>query len=146
MKLENFGSILSFAIKIEGADYSFYKALADSDACRNIQGVFIELAGNAKKNEKEMLRARQENVTEMILEPINDFNSDSFSVDRDIMDLNEKEALKKAIEIETTAESYYSEASEKIKNLSEISRILKKAAQRRAKNITRLTSLNSNMT
>jgi rubrerythrin len=143
MKLENFGSILSFAIEIEAADYSFYKTLADSDACGNIEGVFLELAGNAKKNEKKMLRARQENITEMILEPINDFNSDSFSVDRDIMELNEKEALKKAIEIETTAESYYSQASEKIKNLSEISRILKKTAQKRVKNIAKLTSLYS---
>lgn len=143
MKLENFGSILSYAIEIEAADYLFYKTLADSDSYGNIRGVFLELANNAKKNEKKMLRARQENITEMILEQINDFNSDSFSVDRDIIELNEKEALKKAIEIETFAESYYSHASEKIKNLSEISRILKKTAQKRVLNIAKLTSLYS---
>lgn len=143
MKLENFGSILSYAIEIEAADYLFYKTLADSDSYGNIRGVFLELANNAKKNEKKMLRARQENITEMILEQINDFNSDSFSVDRDIIELNEKEALKKAIEIETSAESYYSQASEKIKNLSEISRILKKTAQKRVLNKAKLTSLYS---
>jgi len=143
LKLENFGSILGFAIEIEAAGHSFYKALADSDACSNIEGEFLELAGNAKKNEKKMLRARRENVTEMILEPINNFNSDSFDVDRNITGLNEKEAIKKAIEIETAAESYYSQASEKIKNLPEISRILNKTAQKRLKVIAKLNSLYS---
>jgi len=142
MRLENFGSILGFAIEIEAADYSFYKTLADGEARAAIKGVYLELAGNAKKNEKKMLRARQENIAEMILEPINDFDSHTFLFDRDTAGLNEKEALKKAVGVEKTAESYYSQASEKIKNLSEISRILKKAGQKREKNIAKLNSLN----
>jgi len=140
MKLESFGSILSFAVGIEEADYLFYKTLTESDICTESRDIFLHLAANAKKNGKKMLKVRQENVSEMILEPIHGFDSDSFVFNRDDIDqMNEKEALQRALEIETTAESYYSQAAEKMKTLSEVSRILKKTAKRRTMNITKLT-------
>ena len=133
--------MLSFAIETEEADQLFYQDLAGAVDEGPANDLIQDLAGQAKKNVKKMRRARQENVTEMILEPINDFDSDLFSVERTNDGSTDKMAIEKAIQVETTAENFYSQASEKIKNQSEISRLFKKSARKRADNIKRLQSL-----
>ena len=98
MKLENFGSILSFAADMEAADRDFYSALAENPALAGDKSLVLELASAAKKNEKNILRCRRENVTEMILERIKDFSGDPYEVDRgDAAGLDRAEALTKAV-------------------------------------------------
>jgi len=133
MKLESFGRILGFAAELEASDNAFYQALAANPACAVHKTLFEELAREKKKSEKNILRARQENVTEMILEPIADFDSDSFVFNYDGADsLSAEAAIKQALENETVAETFYSQASEKIKALSEVARVMKKMAKKRA--------------
>ncbi len=143
MKLENFGGILGFAAEIEAADAAFYKNLAtNNDACMNVKEIFEQFAKDEKKNEKNMLRTRQQNVTEMILEAISDFNSDAFIADREGADtMDVKEAISKAIDIENKAEAFYLQAAEKLSALPEVARVLKKTASKRANHINRLKEL-----
>ena len=101
------------------------------------------LAIEAKKNEQTMLRARRENVTEMILEPIYGFSSEPFLSDREgaeTMSLGRAVAV--ARELEDKAERFYTQAAEKIHALREVSRALARTAKRRAANKTRLAALN----
>jgi rubrerythrin len=142
MELKNFGSILNFAVELEAADQAFYKALAANPACAEQKDLFEALGAEAKKNGQVMLRTRRENVTEMILEPIYGFSSESFLADRKGAEkTGPVQAVSMAYELEDKAEGFYTEAAEKMEALREASRALARAAKRRAANKTRLTAL-----
>ncbi len=142
MPLKNFGAVLNFAAEMEAADKLFYQAAAQKAELGDLKPVFAELAKNCKKNEANMLRARRENVTEMILEPISDFERGPFVCDRDCADSTEPKLwLAKADELETKAIAFYTQAAEKIKALPEVSRALKTAAKLRRKNQAKLAEL-----
>lgn len=143
MELKNFGSILNFAIELEAADQVFYKTAATNPACAEHKALFEELAAQAKKNEQVMLRTRRENVTEMILEPISGFSSESFLTDREGAEtMSPAQAVELARGLEDKAEGFYTQAAEKIEALREVSRALARTATRRAANKARLAALN----
>ena len=142
MDLQNFGGILSFAAELEAQDVAFYRAAADNPACEKYKALLEEFATDEKKNEKNMLRARRENVTEMILEPIQDFTSEPFITNRESAhEMNAEAVLAKATELEEKAEQFYLQAAEKIKALPEVSRALERNAKRRSAHRQRLADL-----
>ena len=73
MPLINFGSIMSFAEELEKQDEAFYTAAAANPAFAEHKDLFEQFLKDARKNIKNVQRVRRENVTEMILEKINDF-------------------------------------------------------------------------
>ncbi len=134
MPLENFGSILNFAEALEKQDRDFFAAAAGNAACEMHREIFEQFAKEADKNIKTVLRTRRENVTEMILEPIRDFNRGPYceecaAADRMTLD----EALATANRLVDRAERYYSEAAAKIKALPEVARALKNLAKKHRK-------------
>ncbi len=142
MPLKNFGSILTFAAELEADDQAFYAAAADSRACAKYRADLEEFASAATKNEKEMLRTCRESVCEMILEPIVDFTRTPFLSDRGgVENMSLEEVLSKALELETKAINFYTEGSQKIRALPEVSRALARTAKRRQANKERLSSL-----
>lgn len=142
MKLQNFGSILNFAIELETAGQAFYQAAAANPDCSGHEALFEEFTADGKKNEKNILRTRRENVTEMILEPIPDFTSDSFLSDHQgVQTMSLDEVVARALELEYNAECFYNHAAEKIRALPEVSRILARTATRRAAHKARLIEI-----
>lgn len=132
MPLINFGSILNFAEELEQGDYDFYSTLIQNSECIQDKEIYEKLSTDAKKNVKTVQRARRENVTEMILEPIVDFTRASYTVEYGNGEtMNAPEALESASKLEERAERYYTEAAEKIKALPEVARILKLLAKKR---------------
>jgi hypothetical protein len=126
MPLQNFGSIMNFAEELERLDQRFYEAALTNPACSAHAQLFTELAAEAGKNVKTVQRLRRENVTEMILEPVQDFTRASFCEDcADAAVLTAAEVLKAAKRLEGRAERYYIEAAGKIQALSEVSRALR---------------------
>ena len=142
MPLENFGSILTFAAQLEELDSAFYSAAAANPNCAPHKTLFADFAAKEKKNEKNVLRARRENVTEMILEPIRDFTRDPFVADREgAENMSLENVLDAAVKIEEKAVAFYTQAAEKIKALPEIARVLKTLSKKRSQNLESLKSL-----
>jgi hypothetical protein len=142
MPLENFGSILNFAEEIESQDEAFYEAAAGNPACAAFRQLFSELALEDGKNVKAIQRARRENVTEMILEPIRDFVRAPFCEPCEgAAVLGAAEVLEMARRLETRAQRYYTEAAEKISALPEVSRSLKALAKIRKARQAKLDGL-----
>ncbi len=142
MELSNFGAVLTFAIDLEAADNQFYLNAAQNPAMEKYRSAFEEMAAALKKNEKDLLRARRENVTEMILEPIHDFDAEPFSSDRSTAGQGAAEAVIGAASgIEAKAAGFYTLAAEKMRALPEVGRLLAKLAKSRAANLTRLEGL-----
>jgi len=126
MPLQNFGSILNFAEELERLDQRFYEAALTNPACGACAQLFADLAAEAGKNVKTVQRIRRENVTEMILEPVQDFTRASFCEGcAEAAVLPAAEVLKAAQRLEARAERYYIEAAGKLQALSEVSRALR---------------------
>ncbi|UCB49089.1 MAG: hypothetical protein JSW56_18610 [Deltaproteobacteria bacterium] len=142
MELSNFGSIMSFAAELEGADKEFYEAAAAIPACGEYKDLLEAFGRDEKKNEKNMLRARREHVTEMVLEPITDFTSEPFVSDREITPhMSLEQIMSRALALEEKAQSFYNQAAEKTKGLAEISRVLAKTGKKRAAHRARLEEI-----
>ena len=142
MELTNFGSIMGFAAELEAADKAFYEAAAASPACGAYKELLEAFARDGKKNEKNMLRARREHVTEMVLEPITDFDSEPYETDRELTsDMELGQIMARALALEEKAQSFYNQAAEKTKGLAEISRVLAKTGKKRAAHKARLEEI-----
>ena len=142
MELKNFGSIMSFAAELEAADKAFYETAATNPACAQFKDLLEAFAKDEEKNEKDMLRARREHVTEMVLEPIADFTSEPFVSDRQVApDMSLEQIIARALELEEKAHRFYNQASEKTKGLAEISRVLAKTGEKRAAHRAQLEGL-----
>jgi rubrerythrin len=120
MPLTSFGAILSFAEEMESRDRDFYLALAENPNCARYREFLRRLADEAAKRVKTAQRIRRENVTEMILEPIKDFERRPFTAEcGNPAAMNAGDAIEACRELEERAARYYREAAVKIKALPE---------------------------
>lgn len=142
MPLENFGSILNFAEELESQDQRFYEAAGKNPACSAHAPQFGQLAAEAGKNVKTVQRIRRENVTEMILEPVQDFTRASFcEACEGAAIMGATEVIATAKRLEAQAERYYAEAAEKIKAQPEVARALKTLGKIRKTRLAKLTEI-----
>jgi rubrerythrin len=131
-----------FAAELEVDDLAFYEAAAANPACAQHKGLFEQFAADMKKNEQLMRRTCRESVCEMILEPIVDFTRGPFLSERHgVQTMTWDQVLAKALELETKAERFYTEAALKTNALPEVSRALARTATRRADHRKQLESL-----
>jgi rubrerythrin len=139
MPLENFGSILNFAEELEKHDLDFYQALSENPACAAEKALFERFAADTRKNIQTVQRTRRENVTEMILEPIRNFNRTPYRASFEPADsMTFDSAMAASREIERRAHRYYVEAALKLKALPEVARALSGIAKKHG---SRLDSL-----
>jgi len=142
MPLQNFGSILNFAEDLESQDEAFYATAGANPDCAAYRALFSELGADAARNIATVQRIRRENVTEMILEPVRDFQRDSFcETCEEAAAMNAAEALETATRLEARADRYYNEAAEKMKALPEVARALKALGKNRRAHIVRLMNV-----
>jgi len=119
MPLTNFGSILNFAEELEKLDEGFYREVIGNPASTPYRVVFEQFIADSQKHQKQLQRARRENVTEMIFEGIVDFTRAPFLIDTgSAATMTAAEILAAAAQREERAERYYLEAAVKIKALS----------------------------
>ncbi|MCG6908933.1 MAG: hypothetical protein LJE94_02275 [Deltaproteobacteria bacterium] len=142
MPLINFGSILSFAEELEKQDEDFYAAVAANPAFSDQKDLFEQFLKDARKNIKTVQRTRRENVTEMILEKINDFTRAPYCEEVDPAEAESiGDILDSARCLEKRAERYYTDAAVKIKALSEVSRALKTIGKKHTAHLRKLDTL-----
>ena len=142
MPLISFGSILGFAEELEKQAEAFYVAAAANPAFAEYKDLFDLFLKNTRKNIKNVQRTRRENVTEMILEPIKDFTRAPFCEEIDPAEAKTSTEIIDAAQcLEKKTEGYYTEASIKIKALSEVSRALKIIGKKHTSHLKKMDSL-----
>ncbi len=135
MPLNSFGAILTFAETLESRDAAFYGGLAAAGT------PYEGFAGEGRKHIQILQRTRRENVTEMILEPIQDFTREPYDTDPgDPSALSPEEARAAAAALETRAAEFYRAAAEKIAALPEVARALRQLAKKRQVRLARLSA------
>lgn len=126
MELATFGAVLKFAIEFEDGAAKFYKTAAETLPAGAVKDTFLDLAKLKAKRKQITERARQDNVTEMILEPISGLRSEDFIANTTVMEgIAPVEAIKQALALEDKAASFYAAAAEKL-SIPEVVRIFKK--------------------
>lgn len=142
MPLSSFGSIMTFAEEMEIQDAAFYRAAAASPCIEAFKEVFSGFEADGIKNRKAVVRARQENVTEMILEPIQGFARQPYQVSAiEVEGLAPQALVTAARGLEERAERFYLEAAAKLKALPEAARALKRMAKKRVAHLNRLNAI-----
>jgi hypothetical protein len=126
MPLNNFGSICNFAEAMENLIMTFYESAAANPACAEAADRYRQYAKDSRKHIQTLQRTRRENVTEMILEPIQDFYRAPYKLEyADPADRTSEEVHVDARRLEETAEAFYQTAMGKIRALPEVARALK---------------------
>lgn len=142
MQLNNFGSILTFAEELEKNDEAFFSAAVNNEDCAQHKDLFDQFVADLKKNQKNIQRTRRENVTEMILEGISDFSSDSYELQHGGPEgIKASEVMETARKLEERAVQYYEDSAAKIKALPEVARELKMIAKKRKKHLDQLSEV-----
>lgn len=139
MQLGTFGAILKFASELEEATSNFYDGAAKK-LSPDLQKTFCEFANTSKKNKQVLERTKRMEMQEMILEAITGIDSDNYKFDATISS-EEKENVKKAIEIESKTKKFYEDSMEKLGFLPNVKRTLAKLAAEKQERIKRLQSL-----
>jgi hypothetical protein len=132
--LNTFGAVVTFAIDLEGAMQRFYEE-ASAIGGDTVE-LFDQYAKKSAKRRQRLVAVRQDNVTEMVLEPIHGLNQ----IDYDPAFISPKDraqALAEAIRLEERAERFYRDAGPKL-NVTEPRRAFQKLAQ---ENVERLSEL-----
>ena len=139
MPLTNFGAILNFAEQVEREDMDFYTRAAEAAMGDLDRDRYQAFAREGKKNLALVQRTRRENVTEMILEPIRDFERGPYQVAGEAGPGAAPEEIRdSAVSRERRAVGYYTDAAAKIRALPEVSRALKTLAKKRSRRLDQL--------
>jgi len=132
MSLKNFGGVLDFAIELENEDASFLQQAGKNP---ELSGLGDDLEGLMRENQKNMkalTRARQENVTEMILEPIQGLKAEEYQMGvADPGQMKKTEFVDNIKQREERAERFYQDAAVRIKPVSDVARTFERLAKKR---------------
>lgn len=141
MALGTFGAIMGFASEMVGRSLDIYKTAIEKAKDPVLKETLQGLLEEAKKNYSLMEQTRRENVTEMILEPIAGLQKDDYEIDIKLSgDTKNEDLLKMALTLEEKERQFFNDASGKLP-LPEVSRIFRKIAQKKDRNISKLKLL-----
>lgn len=145
MEISTFGALLAFAIELEERAAAFYETLAEIEGCSKVRETLLEMAEQNRKRKGLLVSTRQENVTEMVLEPITDLKAEDYLVETDLLQPSScAQALSKALEVERRAQRFYTDAGEKAKHLlAGVARTFARLAREKAGRIQQMETLAS---
>lgn len=145
MALTTFGAIMGFAVEMIGRSMDIYRTAVEKVKDPVLKEKLQALLEEGKKNSSLMEQTRRENVTEMILEPIAGLQREDYEIDLKISGASEdSDLLKVVLSLEENEKRFFHDSSEKVP-LPEVSRIFRKIARKKEKNIDHLKSLRLNM-
>ena len=141
MSLSTFGAIMGFAAELVKQAEDHYRALALRAKDSTLKEVLEALSAEEVRNHALMMRARRENVTEMILEPVSGLHRKEYEMDPKVSDHREDaEIIRSALILEERGKKFFQDASAKVP-LPEVAGIFRKVAQKKDENLQRLQGL-----
>ena len=144
MNLSTFGAIMEFASQMVGRSMEIYTAAVQKAKDHVLKETLQGLLEEEKKNCALMERTRRENVVEMILEPIAGLQQRNYEVDARVSDqTRDVDLLKAAVILEEKERRFFYDCSVKVP-LPEVTRIFRKIAVKKDKNLAKLNSLSLN--
>lgn len=142
MELTTFTMVLRFTLQLEDQTTQFYRDAALSIKFIQAKDLFAKLAENSQKRKRELEKTARESVDHSLLEPVSGLFEETYAVKTTYSEeMSAADILTMAKQLEDRMQKFYLEAGEKIKFISNVSRVYKRYAQDRAKSIEALQSL-----
>jgi hypothetical protein len=133
-ELTNFGSLVRFAVELEGATAAFYATAVGLLGSGRAAELARQLAIQHETRRDLLVRTRQQKLNEMVLEPITGLDGTRYVFDATAA--GPRELLPKAMALEEVAERLYEESSIVAKSLlTEAARTFRKLADENVRNL-----------
>ena len=132
---------MKFAMDLESDALEFYKTCCEATQDTKLIGIFEGIISVVEKRMNILERVRRENVTEMILEPIKDLESDVFLLESITkQDFSNNLLIELAVRNEKKRQEFFETASEKIDFLIEAADAFERFAEQNQRNVDLLSS------
>jgi len=139
LELGTFGAVMKFAIQIEEDSKTFYEAALGVIQNDEINATLKSLVQRIDKRLEILERVRRENVTEMILEPIKDLESNDYLIISEMeKESNSMKILEIAVYNEGKRQSFFQIAAEKIEFLIEAATVFERFADENSNNMNHM--------
>ena len=142
MELTTFSMVLRFTLQLEDRTAQFYRNLAADSKLTQGKELFARFVENSDKRKKELERTARESVDHSLLEPVSGIFEETYSgYTPDSSGTAVADAVTSAKKLEEEMQKFYTEAGDKIKFVSNVSRLYRRYAQDRAKALVALQAL-----
>ena len=137
MELTTFSMVLRFTLELENQTAQFYHTFAEKSS--QTKELFSKFAQNSERRKKDLERTARESVDHSLLEPVSGISEETYKLDIDLRrDASTSEVVAAAQKLEKRMQEFYEDAGDKIKFISNVSRLYKRYAQDRAKALSSL--------
>ena len=141
MELTTFSMVLRFTLQLEDRTAQFYRNLAADTKLTQAKELFARFVENSDKRKKELERTARESVDHSLLEPVSGIFEETYGYIPDSSGTAVADAVTSAKKLEEGMQKFYTEAGDKIKFVSNVSRLYRRYAQDRAKALVALQAL-----
>ena len=141
MELTTFSMVLRFTLQLEDRTAQFYRNLAADSKLTQAKELFARFVENSGKRKKELERTARESVDHSLLEPVSGIFEETYGYIPDSSGTAVADAVTSAKKLEEGMQKFYTEAGDKIKFVSNVSRLYRRYAQDRAKALVALQAL-----
>ena len=141
MELTTFSMVLRFTLQLEDRTAQFYRNLAADNKLTQAKELFARFVENSDKRKKELERTARESVDHSLLEPVSGIFEETYGYIPDSSGTAVADAVTSAKKLEEGMQKFYIEAGDKIKFVSNVSRLYRRYAQDRAKALVALQAL-----
>jgi len=122
MPLNNFSSLLEFAVTIETQNLLIFDAAGKTFSFSDFWKYFKTITTGAGKRKKMIQRMRRENISEMVLEAMSGLDSDEFIIDESNYEtLSIKQALAFSVTALERTARYYEKTADLLSRHPEVS-------------------------
>jgi len=142
VELTTFSMLLRFTLQLEDRTAQFYRNLAADSKLTQAKELFARFVENSDKRKKELERTARESVDHSLLEPVSGIFEETYSGYTPVSSGTAvADAVTSAKKLEEGMQKFYIEAGDKIKFVSNVSRLYRRYAQDRAKALVALQAL-----
>ena len=142
MELTTFSMVLRFTLQLEDRTAQFYRNLAADSKLTQAKELFARFVENSDKRKKELEKTARESVDHSLLEPVSGIFEETYSGYTPVSSGTAvAESVTSAKKLEEGMQKFYIEAGDKIKFVSNVSRLYRRYAQDRAKALVALQAL-----
>jgi len=133
--------VLRFTLQLEDRTAQFYRNLAADSKLAQAKELFARFVENSDKRKRELERTARESVDHSLLEPVSGIFEETYGYIPDSSGTAVADAVTSAQKLEEGMQKFYTEAGDKIKFVSNVSRLYRRYAQDRAKALVALQAL-----
>jgi rubrerythrin len=139
MELTTFSMVLRYTLQLEDQTAQFYRNLAATNQLAQAKELFTKFADNSDRRRKDLERTARESVDHSLLEPVSGIFEETYTLNTSLLNgAAITDAISAAKTLEEMMQKFYVEAGDKIKFISNVSRLYKRYAQDRAKALSSL--------